>query len=41
MYMDCFCYLLYADGFAMEEIVKMRPSIIRTIKELYPSVVKD
>lgn len=41
MYMDCFCYLLYADGFAMEEIVKMLPSIIRTIKELYPSAVKD
>lgn len=41
MYMDCFCYMLFADGFTKEEIVTMRPSIIRTIKELYPSVMKD
>ncbi len=41
MYLDCFCYMLYADGFAKGEVVKMRPSIIQTIKELYPSVIKD
>lgn len=41
MYMDCFCYMLYADGFAKEEIGKMRQGIIRTIKELYPSIMKD
>lgn len=41
MYMDCFCYMLYADGFAKEDIVKMRPSIIQTIKELCPSIMKD
>lgn len=41
MYVDCFSYMLKADGFAHEEIVKMRPSIIKTIMELYPTVIKD
>lgn len=41
MYVDCFSYMLKADGFAHEEIVKMRTSIIKTIMELYPTVIKD
>lgn len=41
MFVDCFSYILKADGFAHDEIVKMRPNIIRTIRELYPTVIKD
>lgn len=41
MYVDCFSYMLKADGFAHDEIVRMRPNIIRTIRELYPTVIKD
>ena len=41
MYMDCFSYILLADGFSFEEILKMRPNISRTIQDLYPSIIKD
>lgn len=41
MYMDCFSYILRADGFSIDEILKMRPNISRTIRDLYPSIIKD
>lgn len=41
MYMDCFSYILLADGFSIDEILKMRPNISRTIRDLYPSIIKD
>lgn len=41
MYMDCFSYILLADGFSIDEILKMRPNISQTIRDLYPSIIKD
>lgn len=41
MYMDCFSYILRADGFGIDEILKMRPNISQTIRDLYPSIIKD
>lgn len=41
MYMDCFSYILRADGFTIDEILKMRPNISRTIRDLYPTIIKD
>lgn len=38
MHIDCFSYILQADGFTPTEIAAMRPDIARTIRELYPQV---
>lgn len=41
MYMDCFSYILRADGFGIDEILKMRPNISQAVRNLYPSIIKD
>jgi hypothetical protein len=41
IYMDCFSYLLSADGFSDDEIKKMYPRVARTIVELYPNYIKN
>lgn len=40
MHIDCFCYLMKADGFRNDEIEKMRPHIMKTISELYNTSIK-
>lgn len=41
IYMDCFSYLLSADGFSDDEIKRMYPRVTRTIVELYPNYIKN
>lgn len=41
MFIDCFSYILKSDGFTTEEIEKMRPNIIQTIRRLYPNAIMD
>lgn len=39
MFMDCFSYILKSDGFTTEEIEKMRPNIMQTIRELCSNAI--
>lgn len=41
IYMDCFSYLLYADGFGEEEVKDIYPHVCRIIVELYPDYIKN
>ena len=41
IYVDCFSYLLLADGFSEEEIKDIYPRITKTIVDFYPDSVKD
>jgi len=41
IYMDCFSYLLAADGFNEKEIRHAYPQVIRSIVELYPDYIKN
>ena len=39
LYMDCFAFLLEADGFSDSEIRNAYPQIVRSIVELYPNYI--
>lgn len=39
IYMDCFSYLLEADGIEEDEIREIYPRVTRTIVELYPNYI--
>lgn len=41
IYMDCFSYLLSADGFNDDEIKTIYPRVTRSIIELYPNYIKN
>jgi hypothetical protein len=41
IYMDCFSYLLQADGFSEEKIKAIYPRAACTIADLYPDQMKD
>ena len=39
IYMDCFSFLLEADGFSEEEIKRLYPKITRSVVESYPDFI--
>lgn len=41
IYVDCFSYLLWADGFSEEEIKRTYPRITKIIVDFYPDFVKN
>lgn len=41
IYVDCFSYLLLADGFSEEKIKNIYPRITKTIVDFYPDFVKN
>lgn len=41
VYVDCFSYILLADGFSEEQIKSVYPRIIKKIVDLYPEFVKN
>lgn len=41
IYMDCFSYLLWADGASEEEVKRTYPHLVKTIVDLYPGYVKS
>lgn len=41
IYVDCFAYLLIADGFSEDEILQIYPKITKTIVDFYPESIKS
>lgn len=41
IYVDCFSYILFADGFSEEEIKYTYPRITKTIVDFYPDFVRN